>query len=35
MLLTIGLNNTARFTRTSLTSAFRNAAQGGGTEWAE
>lgn len=34
MLLPIGLNNTAKFTGTWLTSAFRN-ARGGGTEWAE
>lgn len=34
-LLPIGLNNTAKLARAALTSAFRNAAQGGGTEWAE
>lgn len=34
-LLPIGLNNAAKFTRTGLTSAVRNSAHGGGTEWAE
>lgn len=35
MLLPIGLNNTAGFTGTSLTSAFKNVLQGGGTWWEE
>lgn len=35
MLLPIGLNNTARFTGTRVTSAFKNVIQGGGRRWAE
>lgn len=35
VLLPIGLNNTARFTGTRVTSARKNAAQGGGTWRAE